>query len=328
MLLPESEATVSDCHVLCDKLANPHSRKSLAGDSIRVYTIIRLFVRCQDENTVSESPLARAMRYTSSLKYDDLRALLSCIHFRQVKMGLVVESDMTAERYAQLQADAESTDIQSQETNTLLAAFAAMTKVDDQDLGALAGMIQTLADALQPDEPREDERGYLELRWVPRLRWNLKEGIARVWYGPYAYLRHRNANNNRDVYKLHYLGRDIADLYSVGQLALDEIIKAHENSTMKKLKKRAKEQVADIPDDKLPDPPQPPAAFELHAGFIGMVNENKLKRYEVVKLYTPLILNALESGVIKQDDLYNAYRAGSWDDLKRDLKRELGTDDD
>lgn len=272
---------------------------------------------------MSESPLARAMRFTSTLKYDDLRDLLVCIrhHHAQLIHSTPINADVTHcyELAAAAQASSDS---------LLLTAYIAMTRIDTPaDMLALQQMVETLVNALQPDIPHDDPRGYIELRWIPRLRWNTREGILRVWYGPYAYLRHRT-DSERGVYRTIYLGRDVADLYTTGRMSLSDIIDAVDNADLKTLKRQAKAQHPDIPASDLPDPPQPPVPFDLYPDFIGMVNEGKLKRYDVVKLYTPLILNGLESGVISQSELYTAYRSGTLDDFRRDLKRQLGTDDE
>jgi len=274
---------------------------------------------------VSESVLARAMRLTSSLNYDDLRQLLACIRYHH---GVLAQSNTggeNAQRCHELAAAAQSDDSPNA---LLLTAYAAMSQIaTPADMLALQQMVETLVNALTPQVPHDDPRGYLEMRWIPRLRWNAKSGILRVWYGPYAYLRYRTSDT-QDVYKAIYLGRDIADMYNGGRMSLRAILDAYEQGDIKVLKRTAKAQQPDIPQSALPDPPQPPVPFDLHTGFIGLVNENKLKRYDVVKLYTPLILNALEMGIMTQADFYIAYRDGNEEAFRRDLKRQLGTDED
>lgn len=274
-----------------------------------------------------EATLADAISALRSLNYDDLRDLNDCIQF--VMTG-----------HAPRQGRPPSVDTlflnlynSSRHFSSLANAFHAMIALpnlpnSDRDLQALAQMVDTLLDALRPQEKRRDGRGYITIRYIPRLKYNRQTEHWEVkTYGPYGYLRRwatgGGHDRKRQILKSYYLGKEIALLYLAGKLKAAVIIEAYETGKIQTLQKNARKHVGRISKKERLMHEPPTIEFDPSPQFMNLIRSGQLKLNDIARIYSTAILEGLVRGWVNHTDIYEHYSAGTLDMLKAALTQRL-----
>jgi hypothetical protein len=273
------------------------------------------------------SQLAAAIQALQSLNYDELRDLRDCIDYRLYghapRHGRPPSIEVLYEELEQGITISPN----------LLSAFQAMAGLpadagESDDLEALRGMVETLADALAPQEQRRSGKGYITTRTIPRLKWNPGKGLWEIrTYGPYAYLRRWATGGNRDhkrrILKSYYLGKDIALLYLAGKLSTDIIIEAFETGKLDTLQKNARKYARRLPDEVRLIYEPPAIEFDPAPQLLEYIEFGDLTASDLTKIYSTSVLEGIVKGWISHQDVYEHYASGTLDMLKAAITQRL-----
>lgn len=278
-----------------------------------------------------ETALARVIRHAAILEYDDLRDLSDALTYYMQTLDPDRKRPPNVPRhgrpptakalYHHLIGVAQS----APDRSPLVAAFAATLEAVPaahalDDLRAVHMMVAALIRALAPQEKRRDGRGYIETRYMPRLKYNVDtDEWTVVYFGPYAYLRRwatgGGRDRKRDTLKSHYLGKDVAVSYLSGVLTLDDILAAFEAGTLDALKADAQEADLPDPDDKPADQP-----FNLHPTLRDAIDEKQINAGDLNRMFSEAVLSALDAGLIDQEAVLVAYLEGEITAFKRGVQ--------
>lgn len=285
---------------------------------------------------MTESALGRAIRYAAALDYDHLRDLLDVLHYRVQLLDPDDDRTPNVPRhgrppatnvlYRDLVTQAENA--RPERASDLVRAFSAALEVTTDvdglpDLQALSAMVGALLQALSPEEQRRQGRGYIDMRYIPRLRFDRDTNrFIVVHYGPYAYLRRwatgGGRSRRRHTLKSHYLGKDIALCVINGVMSEAQLIDAFEANRLDQLKEEASETAADLP---YPDDAPEARPFVLEDVIRDALDAGTITDDDLSRMFNDVVLDGLEAGLTTQATVLDAYVNDDLRSLKAFLKR-------